>query len=151
MSGTTGQAGDPRKIRVAVVGTGEFGRNHVRVYREMGGVELAGVFDRDAARAAATAQEFSTRAFKGLEELRGAVDAATVAVPTVAHAEVGCRLMEMGIDVLVEKPMASTLGEADLLLEAAATIRADFAGRACGAVQPGSAGGGTGSKPAIVF
>ena len=119
MSGNTGQAGDPRKIRVAVVGTGEFGRNHVRVYREMGGVELAGIFDRDAARAAATAQEFSTRAFKGIEELRGAVDAATVAVPTVSHAEVGCRLMEMGIDVLVEKPMASTLAEADALLEAA--------------------------------
>jgi predicted dehydrogenase len=85
----------------------------------MGGVELAGVFDRDAARAKATAQEFSTAAFKGLEELRGAVDAATVAVPTVSHAEVGCRLMEMGIDVLVEKPMASTLAEADALLEAA--------------------------------
>jgi predicted dehydrogenase len=119
MSGNSGQAGDPRKIRVAVVGTGEFGRNHVRVYREMEGVELAGVFDRDAARATAIAQEFATYAFKGLEELRGAVDAATVSVPTVAHAEVGCRLMEMGVDVLVEKPMASTLAEADELLEAA--------------------------------
>ena len=119
MSGHTVQAGDPRKIRVAVVGSGEFGRNHVRVYQEMGGVELAGVFDLDAARAAATAQEFSTQAFKGLEELRGAVDAATVAVPTVSHAEVGCQLMEMGIDVLVEKPMASTLAEADALLGAA--------------------------------
>ena len=119
MSGNSGQAGDPRKIRVAVVGTGEFGRNHVRVYREMEGVELAGVFDRDAARAAAIAQEFGTHAFNRLEDLRGAVDAATVAVPTVAHAEVGCRLMEMGIDVLVEKPMASTLAEADALLDAA--------------------------------
>src|SRR5208337_649869 len=116
MSGNSGQAGDPRKIRVAVVGTGEFGRNHVRVYREMESVELAGIFDRDEARAKAIAQEFATHAFKGLEELRGAVDAATVAVPTVAHAEVGCRLMEMGIDVLVEKPMASTLAEADALL-----------------------------------
>jgi predicted dehydrogenase len=85
----------------------------------MDGVELAGVFDLDAARAAATAQEFSTQAFKGLEELRETVDAATVAVPTVSHGEVGCRLMEMGIDVLVEKPMASTLTEADTLLEAA--------------------------------
>ncbi|HKI10938.1 MAG TPA: Gfo/Idh/MocA family oxidoreductase, partial [Candidatus Acidoferrum sp.] len=74
MSGNSGQAGDPRKIRVAVVGTGEFGRNHVRVYREMGSVELAGIFDRDAARAAAIAQEFATRAFNTLEELRGAVD-----------------------------------------------------------------------------
>jgi len=119
MSGNSGQAGDPRKIRVAVVGTGEFGRNHVRVYREMEGVELAGVFDRDEARAAAIAQEFATHAFNRLEDLQGAVDAATVAVPTVAHAEVGCRLMEMGIDVLVEKPMASTLAEADALLDAA--------------------------------
>lgn len=119
MSGNSRQAGDPRKIRVAVVGTGEFGRNHVRVYREMGGVELAGVFDRDGARATAIAQEHATHAFNCLEDLRGAVDAATVSVPTVAHAEVGCRLMEMGIDVLVEKPMASTLVEADELLDAA--------------------------------
>ena len=119
MSGKSGQAGDPRKIRVAVVGTGEFGRNHVRVYREMEGVELAGVFDRDGARATTIAQEFATRAFNRLEDLREAVDAATVSVPTVSHAEVGCRLMEMGIDVLVEKPMASTLAEADALLDAA--------------------------------
>ncbi|HXR34086.1 MAG TPA: Gfo/Idh/MocA family oxidoreductase [Verrucomicrobiae bacterium] len=119
MSGNSGQAGDPRKIRVGVVGTGEFGRNHVRVYREMAGVELAGIFDRDVGRATVIAQEFATHAFKGLEELRGAVDAATVAVPTVAHAEVGCRLMEMGIDVMVEKPMATSLVEADALLDAA--------------------------------
>ena len=119
MSGNSGQAGDPRKIRVAVVGTGEFGRNHVRVYREMEGVELAGIFDRDATRATTIAQEFATRAFNRLEDLRGAVGAATVSVPTVSHAEVGCRLMEMGIDVLVEKPMASTLAEADALLDAA--------------------------------
>ena len=119
MSGNSGQAGDPRKIRVAVVGSGEFGRNHVRVYREMSCVELAGVFDKDEARAKSIAQEFGVRAFNQLEELRGVVDAASVAVPTVEHAAVGCRLMEMGIDVLVEKPMASTLGEADALLDGA--------------------------------
>jgi predicted dehydrogenase len=111
--------GEPRKIRVAVVGTGEFGRNHSRVYGELKGAELVGVVDQDFARAERTAQEFHTTAFKGIEELRGKVDAATVAVPTVGHAEVGCRLMEMGIDVLVEKPMASTLAEADELLVAA--------------------------------
>ena len=115
--------GEPRKIRVAVVGTGEFGRNHARVYGELKGAELVGVFDREIARAEETAQEFHTTAFKGLEELCGRVDAATVSVPTVAHAEVGCRLMEMGIDVLVEKPMASTLAEADALLEAAGKYR----------------------------
>ena len=115
--------GEPRKIRVAVVGTGEFGRNHARVYGELKGAELVGVFDREIARAEKTAQEFHTTAFKGIEELCGRVDAATVSVPTVAHAEVGCRLMEMGIDVLVEKPMASTLAEADALLEAAGKYR----------------------------
>jgi len=119
MSGNRGQAGDPRKIRVAVVGSGEFGRNHVRVYREMSCVELAGVFDKDETRAKSIAQEFGVRAFNQLEALRGVVDAASVAVPTVEHAAVGCRLMEMGIDVLVEKPMASTLGEADALLDGA--------------------------------
>ena len=119
MNGNSRQAGDARKTRVAVVGTGEFGRNHVRVYREMESVELAGIFDQDAARAALIAQEFGTHAFKRLEELHGAVDAASVSVPTVSHAEVGCRLMELGIDVLVEKPMASRLAEADTLLNAA--------------------------------
>jgi len=119
MSVTRGLAGEPRKIRLAVVGTGEFGRNHARVYRELEGVELAGVFDQDTECAGKIAQEFGTKAFKALEELPGAVDGATVAVPTVAHREVGCRLLEMGIDVLVEKPMASTLPEADALLEAA--------------------------------
>ena len=70
-----GAAGEHGKIRVVVVGAGEFGRNHARVYREMDSVELVGVVDQNAARAEAIAQEFGTRAFKGIEELRGAVDA----------------------------------------------------------------------------
>ena len=56
-------------------------------------------------------KNFRPRAFSSIGELRGAVDAASVAVPTVAHhAEVGCELMDMGIDVLVEKPMAQHAG-----------------------------------------
>src|SRR5882762_8577622 len=114
-----GAAREHGKIRVGVVGAGEFGRNHARVYREMDGVKLVGVLDLNAARGEAIAEEFGIRAFKGIEELQGAVDAASVTVPTVAHAEVGCRLMAMGIDVLVEKPMAASLAEADTLLETA--------------------------------
>ena len=106
-------------IRVAVVGCGEFGRNHARVYREMEGAQLAGAFDTDPDRAAAFAQEFQTQTFFSLQEMQGQVDAASVAVPTVAHAEVGSRLMEFGIDVLVEKPMAKDLEGADALLAAA--------------------------------
>jgi predicted dehydrogenase len=116
---SSGTGVEARKIRVAVAGCGEFGRNHVRAYRELENVELVGVFDRDTDRAQKIAQEFQTRAFSSLEELRGVVDAASVAVPTVAHKEIGCTLMEMGIDVLVEKPMARTVAEADELIEAA--------------------------------
>src|SRR5207237_419794 len=111
--------GDSKKIRVAVVGAGEFGRNHARVYRELDGVELVGVFDENPERAAAVAAEFQTLVLTRLEELPGRAEAASVAVPTVAHAEVGCRLLEMGLDVLVEKPMAVNLAEADTLLHAA--------------------------------
>ncbi len=112
-------AAQGKKIRVAVVGAGEFGRNHVRVYREIEGAELIGVYDQDARRAAAVAKEFQTKVLATLEELQGRADAVSVAVPTVAHAEVGCRLMEMGLDVLVEKPMAVNLAEADALLASA--------------------------------
>lgn len=108
-----------KAIRVAVVGCGEFGRNHARVYKEMESAELVGVFDADAARASAFANEFGAQSFSTLDELHGKVDAASVAVPTIAHAEVGCRLLEQGIDVLVEKPMAATLAEADKLVDAA--------------------------------
>jgi len=119
MSAGTGAGAGPRKIRVAVVGCGEFGRNHARAYRELEKVELTGVFDQNTERAVQIAQEFQTRAFQSLGELRGAVDAASVAVPTVAHREVGCGLMEQGIDVLVEKPMARTVEEADELIAVA--------------------------------
>src|SRR5256884_6837788 len=115
----TPAAGDSKKIRVAVVGTGEFGRTHARVYCELDGAELVGVFDENPERAAAVAAEFQTLVLTGLEELPGRADAVSVAVPTVAHAQVGCRLLEMGLDVLVEKPMAVDLAEADALLEAA--------------------------------
>src|SRR5438128_3761313 len=108
-----------KAIRVAVVGCGEFGCNHARVYKEMEGANLVGVYDSDAARAGKFAVEFGARTFGSVDELRGVVDAASVAVPTIAHAQVGCRLMEQGIDVLVEKPMAATLEEADELVDSA--------------------------------
>ncbi|HXM94902.1 MAG TPA: Gfo/Idh/MocA family oxidoreductase [Candidatus Dormibacteraeota bacterium] len=111
--------GPSNRVRVAVVGAGEFGRNHARVYRELEGVELVGVYDRQFDTAAAVAAEFQTKFLTGIEELSGRVDAVSVAVPTVAHAELGCRLLEMDFDVLIEKPMAVNLPEADALLETA--------------------------------
>ena len=108
----------PGKIRVAVVGVGDFGRNHVRVYRELQDAELVGVVDTNPARARQVAGEFSTAVLPGIEALAGRVDAVSLAVPTSEHARVGCQLLRQGIDVLVEKPMAASLGEADELLAA---------------------------------
>ena len=107
------------KIRVAVVGVGDFGRNHVRVYRDLADAELVGVVDTDAERARQVGAEFSTAVLPDLAALVGRVDAVSLAVPTVEHARIGCRLLELGIDVLVEKPMAATLAEADELIAAA--------------------------------
>jgi predicted dehydrogenase len=107
------------RLRVAVVGVGDFGRHHARVYSQLEDAELIGVLDTDPERASRIAEEFSTAVLPDVESLRGRVDAASVAVPTIHHAQVGCRLLELGIDVLVEKPMASSLAEADRLIEAA--------------------------------
>jgi predicted dehydrogenase len=109
---------------VAVVGAGAFGRNHARVYRDLEqageGVRLAAIADADAARAAALARECGSgvAAFASVEELlsRGGIQAASVAVPTVEHLKVAGRLMAAGIDVLIEKPLADTLADADELI-----------------------------------
>jgi predicted dehydrogenase len=107
-------------IRMAVFGVGEFGRNHVRVCRELPGVEFVGVFDANSTRAAKIAAEFGTRAFSSEAELVAArPDAVCVAVPTREHARIGCRLLEAGFDVMVEKPMAASLEEADGLIASA--------------------------------
>jgi len=113
-------------LRVAVVGAGAFGRNHLRVYRELEtageGVALVAVVEPDGARAAETAAKFAIPAFASLEELLAAdlhIDAASVAVPTVHHHSVGSALLGAGIDLLVEKPLASTTVEADDMIASA--------------------------------
>ncbi|MGD1211916.1 MAG: Gfo/Idh/MocA family oxidoreductase [Candidatus Acidiferrales bacterium] len=109
-----------KPIRVAVVGVGEFGRNHVRLWRELEGAELAGVADTNAERARQVAAEFGTHVFADLDALAAAqVDAVSLAVPTKEHARIGCRLLDAGLDVLVEKPMAASLEEADRLIASA--------------------------------
>ena len=113
------EAVSEKKIRVAVVGVGDFGRNHVRVWRDVEGVELVGIVDTNGARAGQIAAEFGTQVIPDLASLPGCVDAVSLAVPTVEHARTGCRLLEQGIDVLVEKPMAASLAEADELVAAA--------------------------------
>ena len=115
----------PIKINVAVIGVGAFGRNHARVYQQLqqaGSVRLVGVVDPDTARADAVAAEFDCKAFGSVEQMlttHSEVQAASVAVPTVLHRQMACDLMEAGVDVLIEKPLATTLAEADELLRVA--------------------------------
>ncbi|HKW87389.1 MAG TPA: Gfo/Idh/MocA family oxidoreductase [Candidatus Acidoferrales bacterium] len=108
-----------KKIRVGVIGVGDFGRNHVRVLHELAGAELIGLHDTDPERARQIAAEFSTDAFVDVNQLIEQIDAACVAAPTVSHARLATELLERGVDVLVEKPMTSTLAEADALIAAA--------------------------------
>jgi predicted dehydrogenase len=101
------------------VGTGQFGLNHCRVIRDSPRAVLAGIIDNDSARAGEAGRTYDAPVLPGPEALAGVADAAIVAVPTSAHAEVACALLERGIDVLVEKPMASDLAGADRMIEAA--------------------------------
>ena len=106
-------------IRVAVVGVGYLGRHHARILSDLPGVTLAGVVDIDPARAREVAAQCRTDVFPGVEALPGAVDAVTVAVPTGSHVAIAAPLLEMGIPVLVEKPIAGSVEEARQLLDIA--------------------------------
>jgi predicted dehydrogenase len=105
------------KIRVAVIGAGVFGRHHLRILSQSPAAQLIGVVDTNPDRAAAAASEYGCPAYPSLHELIGNADAAVVAVPTTAHSEVGCFLLDNSIDVLVEKPIAANLAAARRLVE----------------------------------
>lgn len=109
----------PEKVKVAVVGLGQFGRNHARVYRTLEGAELVGVFDTDSERAHAVGQEFGAPVLDSLDAVARQAQAVSVAVPTAAHARVATELLRRGCDVLVEKPIAASLGETDELIATA--------------------------------
>jgi predicted dehydrogenase len=102
-----------------VIGVGALGRHHARHLARLDGARLVGVTDIDEGRARSVAEQLGTESC-ALDTLLGRVDAVTVAVPTQAHAEVGLCALERGIPVLMEKPLAATLEEADQLIDAAA-------------------------------
>ena len=107
-------------VRVGVIGAGALGYHHVRILRDVAGARLIGFYEARADRATAVAKELGVPAFDRLEELLDAVDAATVVVPTPAHYEVARAALERGKHLLIEKPIAATLAEADELLTIAA-------------------------------
>jgi predicted dehydrogenase len=106
-------------VRIAVVGAGAFGRNHIRILKELPGVDFAGAVDPSPDRRSEVGAQFGVPTFETLAHVPGRIDAAVVATPTTAHASVGCELLQAGVDVLVEKPIAATVAEALALVEAA--------------------------------
>lgn len=106
-------------LPVAVVGAGSFGQNHLRVLNEIPGVTLAGLFDTDSKRAGEMGTRFHCPVFSSLEEVAATARAAVVAVPTVFHAEVAGALIARGLDVLIEKPIATSVEEARSLIDLA--------------------------------
>jgi len=96
-------------VRVAVVGVGSFGQNHVRVLKELPGAELVGVFDESPSRAAEIAQKSDVPVLASLAELTAKAQAAIIAVPTVYHEAIAGQLLSQGLDVMVEKPIAPTV------------------------------------------
>jgi predicted dehydrogenase len=107
-------------LRVAVIGVGHLGKHHARILSSMPGVELVGIVDTHLGRATEIAAEYRTRPMLDVRELDGKVDAVTIAVPTETHLEIARRFLLAGVPVLVEKPMARSLAEADEMIAAAA-------------------------------
>jgi predicted dehydrogenase len=106
-------------VRVGVVGVGHVGRHHARLYRTIAGVTLVGIRDIDRPKAAQIASELGVRDFDSLPALLEEVDAVSVAVPTISHAEVTLACVRAGVHVLVEKPIAATVPQADAMIRAA--------------------------------
>ncbi|MHB1699583.1 MAG: Gfo/Idh/MocA family protein [Acidobacteriaceae bacterium] len=125
-------------LRVVVAGVGAFGRNHLRIYRELeiseaasgAPVQLAAIIEQDSTRAVSLRQEFQVPVFPSaeacVEQVRSgtlSLDAASVCVPTVHHARTASVLLSAGVDILVEKPFVSTVEEADALISLAEANR----------------------------
>ena len=111
-------SGEP--VRVGVVGTGTLGFHHARLLRRMTGVAFAGIYDHNPARAGEVAQQLETTAHPSLDALLDRVDAVTVAVPTPAHVAVGLPVLERGVALLMEKPLADSVAGAERLVRRAA-------------------------------
>lgn len=114
-------------LRLGVIGVGHLGQHHARILAQLPGVDLVAVVDTNAERAEAIAAETGSRAETHAWALLTGVDAVTVAVPTAAHHHVALPFLEQGVPVLVEKPIAASLAEADAMIAAAASARTTLA------------------------
>ena len=111
-----------RKLRTAAIGVGSLGRHHARNYAELareGHVEFVGACDLKPETAAQVASESGSNHFSDWHDILDKVDAVSIATPTETHCEIACAFLEKGVDVLVEKPIALTLDEADQMIAVA--------------------------------
>ncbi|MFM2429261.1 MAG: hypothetical protein RLZZ511_474 [Cyanobacteriota bacterium] len=109
-----------KPIRIGVVGIGHMGQHHTRVLSRLKGVELVGISDVSVERGLETASQYRTRYFEDYNELFKYVDAVCIAVPTRLHHKVGLAALNAGVHVLIEKPIAASIEEAEDLVNAAA-------------------------------
>jgi predicted dehydrogenase len=107
------------EIRVGVIGVGYLGKFHAEKYTGMDNVHLVGVADIDRSRAEEVAARFDSRAYSDYRDLLSRVDAVSIVVPTESHFELGLEFLKHDVDVLIEKPMTTTLGQADELIDVA--------------------------------
>ncbi len=110
---------DSSKLRVGVAGVGYLGQHHARIYHELADCGLAGIYDVDPAKAAEVAGKLGCPVFSSIRELGKSCDAVSVVVPTDRHHEVAIPLLEMGCHLLIEKPICTTVEEAESILAAA--------------------------------
>ena len=112
------------KLRVGVVGVGYLGKFHVEKFAQMADVELVGVADIDPSKVERVAKEFHTQPYRDYRELLDQVDAVSIVVPTTRHFEVSREFLGQGIDVMIEKPITTTIDEANELISIAASENA---------------------------
>jgi len=108
-----------KKIKTAVIGVGHLGREHARIYSSIENATLVAVCDTDEKAGMAIAQRFAVRFVSDYRELFGQVEAVSVATPTASHHEIACKFLDAGVSVLVEKPIARTIAEADEIISIA--------------------------------
>lgn len=108
-----------KKLKVAVIGVGHLGKEHVRIFSELSNVNLVGVVDTNLDRAGEIARKYDTCAYSRLGDVISLVDAVSIVVPTDNHYKVAKRIIQAGKSVLIEKPITASLREAQKLVDMA--------------------------------
>jgi len=114
---------DSPYIRMGVIGVGNMGKNHARILSQFKDIELVGISDINVEQGLDIASRYRTRFFESYLDLLPRIDAVCIAVPTKLHYQVGLKCLEAGVHVLLEKPIAASLAEAESLVNAAAEAK----------------------------